>query len=165
MPETPDLNLVPPGAGKQVKLFGVRFAYKVTGAESDGRLALLEVEIPAQTLVKPHTHTREDEFSLVLAGPVSARIGDRVLEAGTGSYLSKPRGVPHAMWNPGSEPVKVLEILSPAGLEGYFEELAPVLAHVDGAGAAEYYALAERYGIVINDDWIEQIERTYGVKL
>jgi quercetin dioxygenase-like cupin family protein len=157
--------VVPPGAGKSVKLFGVRFGYKVTAAESDGRLALLEVEIPGGTLVKPHTHTLEDEFSLVLAGTIGARIGDRVLEAGPGTYLMKPRGVPHAMWNKDKEPVKVLEILSPGGLEGYFEELAPVLAHEDGAGPPEYYALAERYGITINDDWIESLERTYGVKL
>ena len=158
-------SVVPPGAGRSVKLFGVRFAYKVTGAESGGQLALLEVEIPGATLVKPHTHTREDEFSLVLAGTVGVRVGDDVLEAGPGTYLMKPRGVPHAMWNRGSEPVRVLEILSPAGLESYFEEPAPVLAHEDGAGPPEYYALAERYGITINDDWIEDLERTYGVKL
>jgi quercetin dioxygenase-like cupin family protein len=160
-----DKQLIQPGEGKSVKLFGVRFGYKVTGAESDGRLALLEVEIPPRTLVKPHTHTLEDEFSVVLAGTVGARIGERTLDAGPGSYLVKPRGVPHAMWNAGSESVKVLEILSPAGLEGYFEQLAPVLAHEDGAGPPEYYALAERYGITINDEWIETLERTYGVKL
>jgi quercetin dioxygenase-like cupin family protein len=160
-----DGKLVPPGEGKTVKLFGVRFGYKVTGTDSDGRIALLEVEIPPGTLVKPHTHTREDEFSLVLAGTVGVRIGEDVREAGPGAYLIKPRGVPHAMWNRGSESVKVLEVLSPAGLEDYFEELVPVLAHVDGAGPAEYYALAERYGITINDEWIESLEQTYGVKL
>ena len=45
------------------------------------------------------------------------------------------------------------------------EQLGPVLAHMDGAEPAEYYVLAERYGITINDDWIEDIESTYGVKL
>ena len=29
----------------------------------------------------------------------------------------------------------------------------------------EYYQLAEHYGISIQDDWIEDLERTYGVKL
>jgi len=45
------------------------------------------------------------------------------------------------------------------------EQLGPVLAHMDGAEPAEYYVLAERYGITINDDWIEDIESTYGVNL
>jgi hypothetical protein len=31
--------------------------------------------------------------------------------------------------------------------------------------AAEYYQLAVDYGITIQDDWIEELERTYGVKL
>ena len=47
-------------------LFGVWFSYKVEAADSGGTLAVMEVEIPPRTLVKPHNHTREDEFSLVL---------------------------------------------------------------------------------------------------
>jgi len=46
---------------------------------------------------------------------------------------------------------------------GYFEKLAPILA--EHRPAAEYYQLAEDYGITIQDDWIEELERTYGVKL
>jgi quercetin dioxygenase-like cupin family protein len=151
------------GEGRTVMLFGVRFGYKVVSGDSAGRLAVLEVEIPPGTLVKPHSHAREDEFSLVLAGTVGVRTGDRVLEAGPGAYLVKPRGVPHAMWNRGSAPATVAEILCPAGLEEYFEKLAPILA--EHRPAAEYYQLAEDYGITIQDDWIAELERTYGVKL
>jgi quercetin dioxygenase-like cupin family protein len=156
-------KLVAPGEGKIVMLFGVRFSYKVVSADCGGSLAVLEVDIPAGTLVKPHSHSREDEFSLVLSGTVGVRIGDQVQEAGPGSYLVKPRGVPHAMWNAASDPAKVAEILSPGGLEGYFEELAPILAQ--RRTAPEYYQLAENYGIGIQDEWIEDLERTYGVKL
>jgi uncharacterized cupin superfamily protein len=56
-----------------------------------GALAVLEVEIPARTLVKPHSHTREDEFTFVISGTVGARVGDRVLEAGPGAYLGALR--------------------------------------------------------------------------
>lgn len=156
-------KLVGPGEGKTVKLYGVRFDYKVVSTDSGGSLAVLEVEIPAGTLVKPHNHSREDEFSLVLSGTVGVRIGDQVLAAGPGSYLVKPRGTPHAMWNVSDGPAKVAEILSPGGLEEYFEELAPILA--EHRPAAEYYQLAEDYGISIQDDWIEDLERAYGVKL
>ncbi len=64
-----------------------------------------------------------------------------------------------------STPARVVEILSPGGLEAYFEELPPVLAHEGGAGPKEYYELAARYGITIQDGWIEELERTHGVKL
>jgi quercetin dioxygenase-like cupin family protein len=163
MSTAPTVKLVAPGQGKTITLYGVRFDYKVASADSGGALAVLEVQIPAKTLVKPHNHSREDEFSLVLAGTVGVRVGDRVLEAGPGASLVKPRGIPHAMWNAGGEPATVLEILSPGGLEDYFEELSPVLA--DKAPAPDYYALAERYGLTIRDDWIEDLEGTYGVKL
>ena len=84
-------KVITPGEGKTVMLFGVRFSYKVETADSGGTLAVMEVEIPPRTLVKPHNHTREDEFSLVLEGTVGVRVGDRELAAGAGSYLVKPR--------------------------------------------------------------------------
>src|SRR5215831_14102059 len=146
-------KLVAPGEGKIVMLFSVRFSYKVVSTDCDGSLAILELDIPAGTLVKPHSHAREDEFSMVLSGTVGVRVGDRVQEAGPGAYLVKPRGTAHAMWNAGSTPAKVAEILCPAGLEEYFEKLAPILA--EHRPPAEYYQLAEDYGITIQDDWIE----------
>jgi quercetin dioxygenase-like cupin family protein len=163
MSTAPTVRMVPPGEGKRVMLFAVRFDYKVTAADSGGTLAALEVTIPPKTLVKPHNHSREDEFTVVLSGTVGARVGDQVLEAGAGASLVKPRGIPHAMWNAGPEPARVLEVLSPGGLEAYFEELAPALrAKIP---PAEYDALAARYGLTIQNDWIEELERTYGVKM
>lgn len=163
MPMSP--RLVAPGAGKSITLYGVRFAYKVESADSGGSLAVLEIEIAGKTLVKPHTHTKEDEFSVILSGTLGVRVGDRVSEASEGAYLVKPRGLPHAMWNTGSSPARVVEILSPAGLERYFEEMAPVLKHEGGAGPPQYYELAQRYGITIEDDWVPELEQNYGVKL
>jgi quercetin dioxygenase-like cupin family protein len=163
MSTAPVAKLVEPGQGKTIMLFTVRFDYRVTSADSGGALSALEVTIPPKTLVKPHNHSREDEFTVVLAGTVGARVGDRVVDAGPGASMVKPRGIPHAMWNPGPEPATVLEVLSPGGLERYFEELAPVLR--DKAPPSDYDALAERYGLTIENGWIEELERTYGVKL
>ena len=57
--------MIAPGERKTVMLFDVRFSYKIEAAYSSGTLAVIEIEIPARTLVKPHNHTREYEFSLV----------------------------------------------------------------------------------------------------
>jgi quercetin dioxygenase-like cupin family protein len=156
-------KVIAPEEGKTIMLFGIRFSYKVETADCGGTLAVMEVEIPPHTLVKPHNHTREDEFSLVLEGTVGVRVGDRELSAGPGSYLVKPRHTPHAMWNATETPARVVEILAPAGLEAYFEQLAPILS--EHRTAPEYYQLAENYGITILDDWIEELERTHKVKL
>jgi quercetin dioxygenase-like cupin family protein len=163
MPTVPTAKVVASGEGRTIMLFAVRFDYKVTSADSGGAVAALEITIPPRTLVKPHNHAREDEYTVVLDGAVGARVGDRVVEAAAGASMVKPRGTPHAMWNVGPEPARVLEILSPGGLEDYFEELAPVLR--DKAPPTEYDALADRYGLTIQNDWIEELERTYGVRL
>ncbi len=165
MPEGMTPKIVTPDDGRTVRLFGVRFDYKIESGDSAGQFAAMEVTIPAKTLVKPHNHTNEDEYSLILSGTIGLRVGEKTTEASAGSYLVKPRGVPHAMWNATDEPVRVLEMLSPGGLEEYFEKLGPVLAHEGGAGAKEYYELAEAYGITIMDDWIDELEKTYGIKL
>jgi quercetin dioxygenase-like cupin family protein len=163
MSQPTEPRYIAPDEGKLVQLFGVRFSYKVDTTVTGGQLAVLEVTIPPRTLVKPHRHSREDEYSIVLSGTVGARIGDRIEEAEPGSYLVKPRDIPHAMWNATTTSATVVEILSPGGLEDYFEELAPILER--HAPPDEYYGLAERYGIAIEDAWIEELERTYGVKL
>ena len=154
---------VGPGEGQKVKLFGVGFEYKVVSPDSGGEFSILEVSIPAKTLVKPHLHTRETEYSLILEGTVGARVGDDVVQADAGSYLVKPRGIPHAMWNATDQPAKVVEMLNPAGLEKYFEELEPVL--VKHEPRAVYDALAAKYGLEIIDDWIPELEEAYGIKL
>jgi len=72
-----------------------------------------------------------------------------VREAGPGACLAKPRGIPHAG---GTRPafLRWWPRFSPGGLEGDFEELAPILAQ--HRTPPEYYRLAENYGITICND-------------
>ena len=98
-------KVIRPDEARSIELYDVVFKYGIGTGETDGRLSMLEVTIPPKTLIKPHTHTREDEFSLVLAGPIGLRSGDdTVEEVPTGSWLVKPRNVPHAMWNLSDDP-------------------------------------------------------------
>jgi quercetin dioxygenase-like cupin family protein len=117
--------------------FGTR--YRVTGAETGGALAIVEHDLAPRSLGAPtHTHEREDEISHVLSGRLGAQVGDDVLEAGPGDTVVKPRGIPHAFWNPGDEPLRFLEIITPAGFEEYFAELAP---HLNADGPPDFEAL------------------------
>ncbi|MFN2484656.1 MAG: cupin domain-containing protein [Candidatus Limnocylindria bacterium] len=155
-----------PGAGRSVTLYNVRFTSKVEAEDTGGAVAVLETVIPPRTLVKPHQHEREDEFSFVVSGTLGVRLGSQEdFEARAGSYLIKPRGVPHAVWNRSAEPVTMLEILSPAGFERYFEEMAPVLREHGPEWTAKFYELAERYGVTVLDDWSDELQERYGVKL
>jgi mannose-6-phosphate isomerase-like protein (cupin superfamily) len=103
----------------------------------------VEHDLPAKRLGAPmHTHVREDEWSYIVSGRLTAQIGDDVVEAGPGELVHKPKGIPHAMWNAGDEPVVFLEVIQPHGFEEYFFEVAEPINAQDperiGAVMAKY---------------------------
>jgi quercetin dioxygenase-like cupin family protein len=158
-------RVVRPDEARRIQLYDVVFN-GIGANETDGSLSMLQVTIPPRTLIKPHVHTREDEFSLVLAGPIGVRAGDATTdEVPTGSWLVKPRDVPHAMWNLGGEPARVLEVVIPGGIEGYFEAIAPVLMEHGPEWTKRYNELAEAYGLTILDDWTNELKAKYGITL
>src|SRR5215510_9968764 len=93
---------------------------------SGGRLSLMEHPLAPRALGSPmHTHSHEDEYSYILDGQVGAQVGDEVIAAGPGDVIAKPSGIPHAFWNAGDEPARVLEIIAPGGFEDYFAGQEP----------------------------------------
>jgi quercetin dioxygenase-like cupin family protein len=92
--------------------------------ESGGGFSIVEHPMSAHALAAPlHRHSREDEYSYVIAGRVGALLGDDVLVGGPGDLIFKPRHQWHTVWNAGDEPARLLEIISPAGFQEYFAEL------------------------------------------
>ena len=88
-----DPRVVRSDEAHQVRLNDVVFDYGLKAADSDGQVSILQVTIPPKTLIKPHVHGREDEFTLILAGTVGARMGDSTPEIPAGSWLAKSRAV------------------------------------------------------------------------
>ena len=161
-----DPRVVRPDDVHQIQLYDVLFRYGVGADASAGALSMLEVTIPPRTLIKPHMHSREDEFSLVLAGSIGVRQGDQTTEGiPTGSWLVKPREIPHAMWNVTDEPARILEVVMPGGLERYFEQIAPVLMEHGPEWTKRYRALAEEFGLTILDEWSDELQAKYGITL
>jgi len=161
-----DSKVIRPDDARSVTLKKTLFRYGIGADETDGRLSMLEVTIPPRTLIKPHIHTNEDEFSLVLSGPIGIRSADETIEeVPTGTWLVKPRSVPHAMWNLADEPARVLEVVMPGGLEHYFEEIEPVLREHGPEWTKRYAALAEAYGLTILDEWSDELQAKYGITL
>jgi len=100
----------------------VDITHKVTVWASGGSLIIDEWGLPPGQMIPPHTHTREDECSYVLEGELTCYVCGKVVLAPAGSYVVKPRGVPHAFYNAGTGMVRVMEILTPGeSFEGYFD--------------------------------------------
>jgi len=147
-----------PDESERADLPGLGNRFLMRGGETEGRFALIEHRIPPRTLAAPmHVHRNEDEFSFVLAGRMGAQIGDEVVEAGPGELVRKPRGIPHAFWNPGDEETRLLEIISPAGFEQYFADLAPVLAAEGEPDFAALAAIQARYSLEMDFESIGRL--------
>ncbi len=142
---------------------GVRF---MIGGETTGnRFSLVEHPLPPRALGSPvHTHRNEDEYSFVLEGRVGVQLGDEVLEARPGDLVFKPRGLAHAFWNAGDAPARLLELISPAGFENYFRELAPLLAAPDRDEAAIDEVVA-RYEVDMDFGTIPMLAERHGLRL
>ena len=122
--ETTAAKLVGPRDDKAGFLGTIGVRFMIDGAEAGERFSLVEHPMSARALAAPlHRHTREDEYSYVLEGHVGALLGDEVLVGSPGDLIFKPRNQWHTFWNAGDEPARILEIISPAGFERFFEEL------------------------------------------
>ncbi|MGH8974588.1 MAG: cupin domain-containing protein [Acidimicrobiia bacterium] len=76
------------GAGASVSLGGLGVRFMLDGARTGGGFSLVEHPIAPRALAAPtHTHTREDEYSYVLAGRVGVLLGDDELVAGPGDLV------------------------------------------------------------------------------
>src|SRR3954469_17315890 len=121
-------HLIGASEGRQVRFQGFGTRYVVEAEQTGGAFAVVEHELAPRTLGAPmHTHEREDEISHVTSGRLGVQMGDDVLEAGPGDTVVKPRGIPHAFWNPGDEPVRFLELITPPAFAQYFKDIAPLL--------------------------------------
>src|SRR4029450_11647827 len=141
----------------------VRFL--IEGAEAGRRFSLVEHPMSPRALAAPlHRHTREDEYSFVLEGRMGALLGDDVVEAGPGDLVFKPRNQWHPFWNAGDEPCRILEIISPAGFEQFFQELSD-MGGVVGADPEVLAQLNERYGLEMQPDTVPGLLERFGLQV
>ncbi len=140
---------------------GTPFRHLIRGADTDGRFSAQSAVLAPRELVIPHSHREEDEFTFVFRGLIGGLVGDDELVVEEGGFLFKPRGVVHSLWNPADVPAIVLEFISPAGFEHFFEEMG-ALERFDPEVARE---IAERYGQTPHPELVPDLQERHGVSL
>jgi mannose-6-phosphate isomerase-like protein (cupin superfamily) len=125
---TTDPVLINLDEGEPLAFAGVTGQLKIDGSDSGERFAAAYFpHIPARMLAAPlHRHHREDEYTFVLEGSLGVQLGPDEVTAAAGTWVVKPREQWHTFWNPGPRPCRTIEIVSPAGFQRYFRELAGV---------------------------------------
>lgn len=136
--------------------------FMIEGNDAGGRFALVEHTIAPGALAAPvHIHSNEDEFTYVLSGTFAAVLGEREIEAAPGDLVFKPRGQWHTFWNPGEIPTRVLEIISPAGLEEFFRLVDAPEAEQEAEKIAE---LAGRIGCDVDQQATAALVERLGLR-
>ena len=150
-----------PTDGEQGWLGGIGVRLMAEAGETGGGFSLVEHPMPARSLAAPlHRHSREDEYSYVLEGRLGADLGGEVLYGEVGDLVFKPRDQWHTFWNPGDEPARILEIISPGGFEGYFAQMLRSEGPPDPAAIAE---LAASYGLEIDFESVPGLLERHGL--
>jgi len=75
--DPPPLTIVQPGEGGSGTLGSIGVDFKLWGSDTGGAVSIVEHPFPVGALVRPHLHTREDEYSIVTEGEIGFRSGDR----------------------------------------------------------------------------------------
>ena len=158
-------DLIRPEEGESVSIGGVDVAFPVSGRATDGAYAILEFRLEPGRLIPPHAHSREMEVSYVLEGEVGVRIGPEELTAKHGCFVVKRPHTTHAWWNATTSSARVLEVISPAGFERYFRELAEIHASSGFREPRLVANLQDRYGLTASMDWIPLLKARHGLKL
>ena len=136
--------------------------FMIDSTDTGGRLTVIEHTLPPHVLAGPlHHHSREDEYSYVLEGQLGAMLGDQEVIAEVGDLVYKPRSQWHTFWNPGDSPTRVLELITPAGLEDLFRELGDPGVELDPATLP---ALAARYGCQVDFQATATILQRHGLR-
>jgi mannose-6-phosphate isomerase-like protein (cupin superfamily) len=115
---------LPSREGTQIPAIGLGITMKTNGESTRDAYSLFEYTIPPVTSgPPPHLHTREDESFICLTGRLDVMLGGQEFVLEQGDYLYLPRNVVHTFRNSYQEEARVISVVSPAGLEGYYKAL------------------------------------------
>ncbi len=156
--------ILSPNDGQLVWLGGLGIQFKLDGTNTQGAFSVVEHPLEPGAFAPPHTHSREDEFSYVLEGTVGVKLGNQEFLVSRGSYIVKPRGIPHAFWNPGPEPARLLEIIAPSGFEHYFKQLAALVSKNVSRDDEAIEKLASEYGLTYHMEQMPELIAKHGLR-
>jgi quercetin dioxygenase-like cupin family protein len=91
------------------------------GEESDGQVAIVDLSGGGRP---PLHHHDFDEAFYVLEGELTFQLGEDVFTRSAGELAFAPRGVAHTYANLSGAPARALLVITPAGFERYFDQIA-----------------------------------------
>ena len=101
-------------AGEARWWFAALAVIRATGADTGGKMTIVEMKEPPGAQAPLHVHHREDEAFWILEGGATFVVGDQTIEASAGDYLFGPRDIPHR-YTAGDAGCRMLFVCTPGG--------------------------------------------------
>ncbi|HEY7303922.1 MAG TPA: cupin domain-containing protein [Bryobacteraceae bacterium] len=120
--ERNQVQYVSAGTGSTYRSPVDQITFLLTGEQTGGSFFMAQVSVPPGGGPPPHIHHREEETFYILEGTLTVQAGGKTLSASPGDCVYLPRGIPHSFKNTGNADAKFIALVTPAGLEKFFEE-------------------------------------------
>jgi mannose-6-phosphate isomerase-like protein (cupin superfamily) len=134
--------------GKKVNILGIPMVIRIHGRDTGGVVSVVESHDVPGGGPPPHIHHREDETFQILEGDYEFTVGAKTLVAKPGTTLFAPRGIPHTYRYPGKSPGRLMCTITPAGFEGFFEEIG-ALTSQQQQDLPRVMEIAKKFGLEI----------------
>jgi quercetin dioxygenase-like cupin family protein len=141
--------------GKNLSVVGDTYRILVTGKETSGAFATIDMLIPPGGGPGPHAHPDFEETFYVIEGEVEVKSEAGTYVAKKGSYVVIPKGgIVHCFKNKSGQAAHLLCTVVPSGLEELFFEIGVPVAlgdflpppPMDPESIKKLIAIAERHG-------------------
>lgn len=138
--------------GQRLAIAGGSYRIVVSGAQTNGEFAVIEMTVPPTAGPVPHAHEHINESFYVLEGEVTFYSKNGAVLAPKGAFVNIPKGGEvHNFKNNSAAPAKLLCTVMPAGLDDCFVDTADFMAQNPNITDAERKAalgrFAEKYGM------------------
>ncbi|PWS30885.1 cupin domain-containing protein [Pedobacter paludis] len=149
------LTTVNRGEGKNFSVVGDTYRIIISGKETNGEYAVIDMLVPSMGGPGPHAHAEVQEAFYILEGEIEITTEESTYTATAGTFLNIPKGgLVHQFKNLTDNLAHMLCVVTPAGMEDMFEEIGtPVEANtflppseMNTELMKKFEAIAEKYG-------------------
>jgi quercetin dioxygenase-like cupin family protein len=109
--------VVPTDSPVKLNILGIPMVIRIHGRDTGGVVSAVESHDVTGGGPPPHIHHNEDETFQVLEGEYEWTVGGETFVAGKGTTIFAPRGIPHTYRYLGTEPGRLMCVITPSGFE------------------------------------------------
>ncbi len=118
-----------PQEGQSVSVVGDTYRVLISGKETNGAFATIDMLIPPNGGPGPHAHANMQESFYVIDGEIEVKSETGSYTAGKGSFVVIPKGgIVHGFKNKTDKTAHLICVVVPSGLEEMFIEIGKTVS-------------------------------------